>query len=181
MKKIIIFLMFNFLLISISTFAENPKVYTDGDLENYKSESEENTYQYDKDNFENQRRQEMNENYQEGKDFLNRKRQTDLEKQKRINAERQKKIDECVEKAQVMIEESTKAKYRAGANVKLRAGQAMLDSCYGRSSGVSEESTGPLIQIGSSPNFIDTSTGKVRNCPRTMGKPTVDINKDCLP
>lgn len=181
MKRIIIFALAVFIFIPIILLAEQPKVYTDSDLENYKSGSKVDTYQYNKENDNNQRQQELIENYRMEKDSLNRERQTDLEKQKRINAERQEKIDECVEKAQAMIKESTKAKYRAGANAKLRAGQAMLDSCYGRSSATSEESTGSLIQIGGGPNFIDTSTGKVRNCPRAMGKPTVDINRDCLP
>jgi hypothetical protein len=181
MKKIMVFFIFIFLLMPIRPFAEQPKVYTDSDLEDYKSGSEDDTYQFNKENYKNQRQQEMIENYRIEKDSLNRQRKTDLEKQKRINAERQKKIDECVEKAQAMIEESTKAKYRAGANAKLRAGQAMLDSCYGRSSATSEESTGPLIPIGGGSNFIDTSTGKVRNCPKAIGKPTLDIDRDCLP
>lgn len=172
MKRIKVLLLLNFLLIPICLFAQQPKVYTDDDLENYKSESasENDTYQYNKENYKNQGQQEMIENHR-----------IDLERQKRINAERQSKIDECVAKAQGMIEESTRAKYRAGANAKLRAGRAMLDSCYGRSSATSEESTGPFISIGGGPNLIDTSTGKVRNCPRAMGKPTIDINSDCLP
>ncbi|MDP2755258.1 MAG: hypothetical protein Q8P40_12840 [Nitrospirota bacterium] len=184
MKRIIIFAFAVFIFIPIILLAEQPKVYTDSDLENYKSGSKDDTYQYNKENYKNQRQQEMIENYQMEKDSLNRERQTDSEKQKRINTERQKKIDECVAKAQGMIEESTKAKTRAGANAKLNAAKAMLDSCYGRSSSTSldstNDSTGPFISIGG-PNFIDTSTGKVRNCPRAMGKPTVDIDRDCLP
>lgn len=180
MKRIIIFALAVFIFIPIILLAEQPKVYTDSDLENYKSGFEDDTYQYNKENYKNQRQQEMIENYRMEKDSLNRERQTDSEKQKRINAERQRKIDECVAKAQGMIEESNKAKTRAGANAKLRAGQAMLDSCYGRSSATSFDSADPFIPIGG-PNFIDTSTGKVRNCPRAIGKPTVDINRDCLP
>jgi hypothetical protein len=172
MKRIKILLLLNFLLIPIYLFAQQPKVYTDDDLENYKSESEADTYRYNKENYKNQGQQEMIENHR-----------IDLERQERINAERQKKIDECVAKAQGMIEESTRAKYRAGANAKLRAGRAMLDSCYGRSSSTSDstdDSTRPFIPIGG-PNFIDSSTGKVRHCPAAVGKPTIDINSDCLP
>ena len=132
MKKIKVFLLLNFLVIPIYLFAQQPQLYTDDDLENYKSESEDDSYQYEKNNLENQRQQKMIDNYHMKKDSSNRERQFDLERQKRITAERQKKIDECVAKAQGMIEESTRAKYRAGANAKLRAGKAMLDSCYGK-------------------------------------------------
>ncbi|HJX01862.1 MAG TPA: hypothetical protein VJ348_01655 [Candidatus Humimicrobiaceae bacterium] len=127
MKMIKVFLLLNFLLIPIYLFAQQPKVYTDCDLEKYKSGSKDDTYQYNKEIFENHKQQEMIENYRMERDSLNKEKQMDLEKQKRINAERQKEIDKCVEKAQSMIEASTGAKTRAGANAKLNAAKALLD------------------------------------------------------
>jgi hypothetical protein len=180
MKRIKVFLLLTFLLMPVCLFAQQAMVYTDGDLEQYKSGSEDDSYQYEN-NLENQRQQEIIENYRMKKESSNRERQFDLEKQNSKDAASQKMVDECVEKAQAMIEASTRAKTRAGANAKLNAAKAMLDSCYGRSSETSDESTGPLIPIGGGPNFVDTSTGKVRNCPRAIGKSTVDINRDCLP
>lgn len=200
MKRINALLLLTILLMPLCLFAQQPKVYTDGDLEQYKSGSEDDTYQYNKENYDNQRQQELIENGRMERDSLNRERQIDIEKQKRIDTEKQEKIDECVAKAQGMIEASTKAKKVAGANAKLNAGKAMLDSCYGRRSSTSlpqlptspppppttkkvltiDSKGRPLISIGG-PNFIDTSTGKFRHCPRAIGNPTVDIDRDCLP